>query len=122
MTNDQLTAILAERVMGWSVSPDRFMTANRGWMPRWRFQPLTCLDDAFQLLKMAAAALVLTTAGEGTFAAQVRVGDRTSRASSASVATSITVAIASVIGLDVPDGLARSSVAALQMKGERRKR
>jgi hypothetical protein len=30
MTSEHLTAILAERVMGWTIGPDRFMTANRG--------------------------------------------------------------------------------------------
>ena len=39
VTNDQLAAILAERVMGWSVGPDRFMMGDRRWQPRWRFQP-----------------------------------------------------------------------------------
>lgn len=53
MSNDQLTAVLAERVMGWTVSPDRFMMGNREWMPRWRFQPIDKLDDAFRLLEEA---------------------------------------------------------------------
>src|SRR5436853_200927 len=51
MTSECLTAIVAERVMGWTVAPDRFMTGKRRWMPRWRFQPLAKLDDAFGLLE-----------------------------------------------------------------------
>ena len=55
MTSEHLTAILAERVMGWTVGPDRFMMGNRGWMPRWRFQPAEKLDDAFRLLEGGCA-------------------------------------------------------------------
>ena len=40
--------------MGWTVGPDRFMMGNRGWMPRWRFQPAEKLEDAFRLLEEAA--------------------------------------------------------------------
>jgi hypothetical protein len=36
MTSEQLTAVLAGRVMGWGVGPDRFLMGNRGWMPSWR--------------------------------------------------------------------------------------
>jgi hypothetical protein len=53
MTADQLTGVLAERVMGWGVGPDRFLTGNRGWMPRWKFQPAQKLADAIRLLEAA---------------------------------------------------------------------
>ena len=47
MTGKQLTATLAERVMGWRVGPDRFQIGNRGWIPRGRFRPTERLQDAF---------------------------------------------------------------------------
>jgi len=53
MTSDVVTARLAERVMGWSVAPDRYLIGNRSWIPRWRFQPLERLEDAFRLLEKA---------------------------------------------------------------------
>src|SRR5689334_12677749 len=50
MTAEGLTAALAERVLGWKATPDRFVISNRRWMPRWRFQPTKNLEDAFRLL------------------------------------------------------------------------
>jgi hypothetical protein len=110
-SGDRLTDELACLVMRWKVAPGRFIKAGRIWIPRWRFQPLKCLEDAFQLLKMARAALVLRSAGDGNFSAQVRVGSRTGRASSGSGAASITMAIARAVGLDLPDGAMSSSLA-----------
>src|ERR1039458_3711266 len=54
MTGDHLAAVLAERVMHWRVTPDRFLTGNRGWLPRWRFQPTKNPKDAFRLLEAVA--------------------------------------------------------------------
>jgi hypothetical protein len=107
MTSEQLTAILAERVMGWGIAPDRFLLGGRRWVPSWRFQPLTNLDDAFRLLDRAATEYTLTGAGAGTFTVQVRVADRSGSASGKSKAKTITLAIASALGLDVVEAEAR---------------
>src|ERR1039458_6274116 len=48
-----LTAALAQRVMGWRVAPERFVMDGRRWIPSWRFQPLERLQDAFRLLEAA---------------------------------------------------------------------
>ena len=73
MSNDQLTTILAERIMGWTVGPDRFMMGGRQWQPRWRFQPLERVEDAFRLLKHAATQeYAVGTAENGSFWAKVR--------------------------------------------------
>ena len=53
-TPDRLTELLAERLLGWRVTPDRFLTGNRGWRPRWRFQPLEHFADAAMVLEAAA--------------------------------------------------------------------
>ncbi len=107
MTGEGLTSILAER-MGWRLGPDRFLTSRRGWIPLWRFQPLTNIEDAFQLLNVVAGSLVLTTARDGSYTAQVKVGHRTGCASTPYAATSITVAVARAMGLDIPDGAVSS--------------
>jgi hypothetical protein len=106
MTCEQLTAILAKRVMGWGVGPDRFLMDKRRWIPRWRFQPLTNLEDAFRLLEKAAGTFTLTASADGTFAARVRIGkNRSGKASGKSKATVISTAVARAIGLDLADRL-----------------
>jgi hypothetical protein len=110
MTSVRLTALLAERVMGWAVAPDRFLIGKRRWLPRWRFQPLTKVEDAFQLLATIGGTYTLRTTADGTFSAQVRVGNSTGKASGEPTATIITVAVARTIGLDVTDEMMRSFI------------
>jgi hypothetical protein len=104
VTSDQFAATLAERVMGWGVAPDRFLLGGRRWLPRWRFQPLTRIEDAFQVLEKAATTFTLTANADGTFAARVRVGkNRPGSASGISKATVISTAVGRAIGLDLAD-------------------
>jgi hypothetical protein len=120
MSADQLTAILAERVMGWSACPDRFLTGNRGWIRRGRFQPLVRIEDAFQLLDKTAATYKLMTNADGTFTAQVRVGGCTGNVSGEPKATAITLAIARALGIVAPKELTtKSSAGGTVRKGER---
>ena len=118
MTNARLTDELACRVMRWKPGRDRFIKSDRQWVLRWRFQPLTSVENAFELLNTAAASLVLTTARDGSYVAQVKLGRRAGRASSPSAATSITVAIARALQLDVPNE-ALSSLATKPPRGQR---
>ena len=100
--NDQLAAFLAERVMGWSVGPDRFMTTNRGWMPRWRFQPAEKLDDAFRLLEGARPeGYSICGDDTGNIHVQVRIAGRLGEARGTSKALVITHAIARAVGIEV---------------------
>jgi len=102
MTNDQLAAILAERVMGWSVGPERFMMGGRRWIPRWRFQPATRLEDAFRLLEsVAPAEFTMGASDSGGFWAKVRVAGITGEAGDPSKPRAITVAIARALGITV---------------------
>src|SRR6266852_299391 len=39
MTSEQVTVILAERVMTWGVATDHFLMGDRSWIVRQRFQP-----------------------------------------------------------------------------------
>jgi hypothetical protein len=105
VTNEQLTAILATHVMGWSVGPERFLLGNRQWITRSHFQPLDRVQDAFRLLHKAATGFSLSKTADGVFTATVRIEARPGTASSRSPAATITVAVARALGLDVPDGL-----------------
>ena len=107
MTNDQIEALIAERVLGWRTSPDRFLKGERRWAPRWHFQPLRRLDHALHLLDKATGQYTLTKAADGTYTALVTVGDRNGSASGQSEAATITVALARALGIqvDLPEGL-----------------
>jgi hypothetical protein len=101
VTNDQLTAILAERVMRWRATPDRFIKSGRIWIPRWRFQPLVELADAFRLLDQAARRYSLTRDGHGVFCASVEIGGSRGKASGEPKARTVTIAVARALGLEV---------------------
>jgi|HubBroStandDraft_1064217.scaffolds.fasta_scaffold83683_2 hypothetical protein len=108
VTDQGLTDELARRVMHWKPGLGRFLKSGRQWISRWRFQPLSNIDHAFQLLNAGAGSLVLRTAKDGSYLAQVKLEQRTGCASSPSVATSISVAMARALGLDVPDEALKS--------------
>jgi hypothetical protein len=102
MTADQLTAILAERVMGWSVGPDRFMIGGRRWLSRWRFQPTESLADAFRLLEAAAPQeYCMCGDDKGNIHVQVRISGTTGEARGTSTPLAITYAIARAVGIEV---------------------
>jgi hypothetical protein len=102
MTNENLTALLAKRVMGWGVGPDRFLTGNRGWMSRWRFQPTEKLADALRLLEKAAPEEYnMGGDSEGNVWVHIRIGDTTAEACGASKPHAITCAIARALGIEV---------------------
>jgi hypothetical protein len=101
MTTDQLTAMMAERVMGWRVGPKRILKSGRQWAPRWRFQPFRRLEHALELLEKADGRYRFEKATSGTFNAHVTVGDRAGTASGKSEAASLTLALARALGIDV---------------------
>jgi hypothetical protein len=102
MTSEHLTAILAERVMGWSVGPDRFLMGNRGWMPRWRFQPVEKLEDAFRLLEEATPQeYSICGDDKGNIHVRVRIGGVAGEARGTSKALAISYAIARAVGIEV---------------------
>ena len=90
---------------------------NRVWIPKWKFNPLHKIDDAFRLLERAASTFTLATTTNGTFTAQVRVDDHIRIAYGEPKATTITLAIARAIGLDTPD----QTVSPSASKGTRQK-
>jgi len=120
MTNEQLAALLAERVMGWTVGPERFMQGGRRWLPRWRFQPATRLEDAFRALKQANPQDYSSgAAATGGFWAKVRVAGTTGEAHESSQARAMTVAIARALGIEIPTGIGRGQVGSSDIGGIR---
>ena len=102
VTQSELTRVLAERVMGWVVGPDRFLMGNRGWMPCWRFQPTGNLEDAFRLLEEAAPQeYSMHGDSAGNFWVQVRIGGATGEARGTSKALAIAYAVARAVGIEV---------------------
>ena len=101
MTTEQLTAILAERVMGWRVAPGRLMMDRRGWKPAWRFQPIKRREDAFRLLDAAKPVEYNITARKGGgFSVHMVLAGRAGSATEVSESRAITYAVARAIGLD----------------------
>lgn len=104
MTADGLTALLAQQVMGWNVAPGRFLVGKRSWIPRWRFQPLERLEDAFRLLEKTQPEQYSMGAGlDRAFSVQVRIRGRAGEARGDSKPHAITLAIARALGLEEVD-------------------
>jgi hypothetical protein len=102
VNGDRLTALLAERVMGWRVGPERFLIGDRRWLPRWRFQPAERLQDAFRLLEQAAPQEYSMGAGKnGNFWVKVRIAGTTGEALERSQPRAIAYAVARAFRIDV---------------------
>src|ERR1017187_1681751 len=104
MTTSELTALLARRVMRWSVHLGRYQMENRRWTPAWRFQPTKRLEDAFRLLDAADPDdYSINCRRGGPWTVRVQIGGIAGEASGISKALAITQAVARAIGLD-PEG------------------
>src|SRR4051794_25538441 len=98
----QLTVLLAENVMGWTVAPGRFLLGNRRWMSRWRFEPTKRVEDAFRLLDRAAPEEFSMAIGpDRRFVVKVRIAGAIGEALESSKAQAITFALARSLGLKV---------------------
>ena len=102
MTSENLSALLAERVMGWTVGPDRFLMGKRSWMPRWRFQPVERLADALRLLEEATPQeYSICGDDKGGIHVRVRINGNAGEACGTSKPLVITYAIARAVGIEV---------------------
>ena len=102
MNCERLAAILAARVMGWRVGPDRFLLGTGRWLPRWRFQPTKRIEDAMRLLDHAAPQeFTMGTADNGGFWVKVRIGGSIGEARESSKPGAITFAVAMALGIDI---------------------
>lgn len=99
MTKDSVTSVLAECVLGWKVCPDRFIKSGRNWIPRWRFEPLARLDDAFLVLDKVGGSYSLSIDETGNFTAEVRVAGRIGTATGEPKARAITLAVCRALGI-----------------------
>jgi hypothetical protein len=102
-TTEDLTTILAARVMKWGVAPGRFILERRRWLPRWRFQPAKNIQDAFRLLEALnpeECTMILRGADDFRVRIRLRKGG-VGEASDKSKARAITDAVARAIGVDV---------------------
>ena len=106
MTTENLTILLAERVLQWRATPDRFLTGKRAWLPRWKFQPTKKLTDAIRLLEAAMPQeYAVRVEANGDFSVKVRISGASGRARARSKPIAICVAVAAAIGIDVPNEL-----------------
>ncbi len=99
----RLTEELVRQVLGWKVAPDRFIKSGRSWLPKWRFAPLSRLDDAFQLLDRSASTYKLERTRDNAFSVEVQFDGRIGKASGEPKARTITIALAHALGLELPD-------------------
>ena len=90
MTEEALTSTLAERVMGWKATPDRFIKSGRSWIPRWRFRPLAA--EHYTLTRTCS-----------TFAADVQIESCRGKAVGEHKARTITVAVARALRLELDE-------------------
>ena len=102
MTPQNLTAILAEKVMNWGVGANRFLKGNRSWIRRSRFQPTANMQDAHRLL-LAAGAIEYTISGGKSkpFWAKVQIGAVQGEAVARSMPIAICLVTARALGIAV---------------------
>ena len=101
MTDNVLIDRLALQVLHWRIGPDRFVTGNRSWLPKWRFNPLQRLEDAFMLLDHSKSVRYVISQTGGTFQVEVEHDGKIGKAAGKSKPRSITLALARSLGLEV---------------------
>jgi hypothetical protein len=102
MTNEHLSALLAERVLGWRAGPNRYIMADRQWLKRERFQPTKRIDAAFRLLiAIRPFDYKLEGSGSDVCWARVRTPGGSGEAKNPSMPLAICLAIARALGIDV---------------------
>ena len=101
MNDNLLVDHLAQQVLGWGVGPDRFLTGNRSWIPKWRFNPLEHLEDAFRLLDNSKSSRYAISQSGAAFEVEVECGGSIGKASGHLKPRTITLAVARSLGLEV---------------------
>lgn len=99
-SDESLTDELVSRVLKWRATPDRYIKANRSWIPRWRFAPLIRLEDAFALVEAASKRYKLQMREDATFVAEVQIGKSGGVASGELKSRVITIAVARAMGME----------------------
>ena len=98
----RLTEELVRTVLGWRSAPGRFLKDGRAWMSKWRFAPFERLEDALQLLDIAADHYSLTNDRRGQgFTVEITIGPNTIKSSGKLKARTIAHALARALGVEV---------------------
>lgn len=100
MTEHELTAALAERLLGWRAAPGRFLQGGRRWIPAWRFRPTERLEDACRLLDAAHASESNVIERNGIYFVRLFINGGSTEASERSRARAITYAVARAFGIE----------------------
>lgn len=126
MNNDRLADLLAEQILGWRATADRYQTEDRRWLPRWRFQPCKNIQSAMTLLSASTVeAYSMGWEKKGVHWAKVRVGGSIGKARDESGARAICLALARalrILACDVetaPENRAGFGVSAKQPHAKR---
>jgi hypothetical protein len=106
IADERVVDELVRRILGWKAAADRFLKRDRGWIPRWRFAPLTRAADAIELLSSSHASYRIERAQDGQFTVRLVVGNHEAFATGDALPRTITLALAGAFGLvpDVPLG------------------
>ena len=101
MTDNALIDLLAEQVLYWRVAPDRFLKRNRSWLPKWRFNPIQRLEDAFLLLDHSQPTRYVISQTGGKLQVEVERDGKIGRATADSKPRAITLALARSLDVEV---------------------
>ena len=97
-TDDGRTATLAEKVLGWKTTPDRFIKHGRSWIPRSRFRPFEDIRDTLRLLERAANSYSINV-NAGVITVTIQISDSCGTASGKEMARTIATALCCGIGI-----------------------
>lgn len=102
MSDDRLKEELALQLLGWKVAPDRFLKSGRSWIPKWRFNPLEKLDDAFLLLDHTRLSrYAISKSADDGFHVEIEIDGKIGKAVGEPKSRTITLALARSLGLEV---------------------
>jgi hypothetical protein len=101
VNDNMLIDRLALQVMHWRVGPDRFITGNRSWLPKWKFDPLDRIEHAFMLLDEGRPSRYAISRVGAVFQVEVECDGKIGRATGDAKARTITLALARSLGLEV---------------------
>jgi hypothetical protein len=99
--NRDLNIELAEKVMGWRLAPDRYLTGGRSWKPHSQFRPTERINDSFTLLDAAGVQELILRPANQLWSAQVCVHGIVGKAQGVSRPEAISLAVAAAVGIAV---------------------
>lgn len=95
---------LVSRVLKWTPAADRFLTGNGSWLPRWKFDPLKSLDDAFRLVDASKPTSYALSYCGGRFFAEIVIKGKVGQATGICKSRVIASALAGALGQESQNG------------------